>query len=549
MQAATLLKVKVKAREELTVETLVLPQLPPQLRPYQVGVVNGVYSNIRQGHKRILCVAPTGSGKTIIASQIVAHAVTRRRRILFIMHRDGLIAQTAAKFHSFGIDCGFIKAGWQENREALVQVASVQTLPRRKWWQEFLADVIVLDEAHLVGWAKVVQQMMKRTYPQAIYLGLTATPWRLNKQQGMGDIFSKLVCAPLPHELIDQGFLVKPCYYSLGEADLEKVGTVAGEYDEGELAIVCDRPELIARAVEDWKRLANSRRTIAFAVNVQHSRHICEAFQGAGIPAAHVDGTTPIKVPQQIYEQLASGAILVLSSCGALTEGFDVPGVSAVLLGRPTKSKALYFQQLGRGLRLSPETDKRDCVVLDQAGNVARFGYIEALKQVTLNPGKKPGDTSGAMKVCPISEGGCGAILYAFHMRCTECGYHFPSHKVALLAGLKQQLSEEDVERLEFYRSLMQEAYACNFAPGWAAVHFRDQFGHWPPDAWALGAVFGNSPTEANRQSYREYLTKVARRKEKPESWINSYMVMEFGWQEPPQKQQLDQLVCRDTKS
>jgi len=531
------------------VETLALPQLPPQLRPYQLRVINGVYGHIRQGRKRILCVAPTGAGKTIIASQIVAHAVMRGRRILFVVHRDVLIAQTAAKFHSFGIDCGFIKAGWRENREALVQVASVQTLPRRRWWQEFPAELILLDECHISAWAEVVQKMMQQTYPQAIYLGLTATPWRLNKRQGMGDVFETLVTAPMPRELIEKGFLVKPSYYSLGEADLEKVGTVAGEFDEGELAIVCDRPELIARAVEDWKRLANGRRTISFAVNVEHSQHIYEAFQGAGIPAAHVDGSTPIKVRQQIYEQLASGAILVLSSCGALTEGFDVPSVSAILLCRPTKSKALYFQQIGRGLRLSPDTQKRDCIVLDQAGNVSRFRYIEDLKEISLDPGREVGGAEGRLKLCPVSEGGCGAILYAFHMRCPECGYHFPSHKVALLAGLEQQLSEEDIVRLEFYRSLLQEAFACNFAPGWAAVNFRDQFGYWPPDAWALGAVFGNSPTEANRQSYCEYLTKVARCKEKPESWINSYMVMEFGWQEPPQKQQLDQLVCRNTKS
>lgn len=502
----------------------------PQLRPYQHRFITEVYDCIRTGSKQILGVAPTGSGKTIIASQIVAHAVSRSRRVFFIVHRDILISQTFAKFQSFGIDCGFIKAGWQENRQALVQIASVQTLPRRDWWREFPAEIIILDEAHLTSWADVVQQMMKHTYPQSIYLGLTATPWRVKKQEAMGDIYQTCVCAPLPHELIDQGFLVKPCYFSLGETDMEKVGTVAGEFDEEELAIICDRPELIERAVEGWKRLAFGRRTVAFSVNVNHSQHLCEAFQAVGIPAAHVDGSTSIKVRQQIYDQLAAGEILVLSSCMSLGEGFDCPAVSAVLLCRPTKSKALYFQQVGRGLRISPETDKRDCVVLDQAGNVGRFKYIEDLKEITLDPSKEPGNGEGGLKVCPTIQGGCGAILYAFQMRCPECGYRFPRKKIALIADLEHCLSQEDTARWEFYREKIREAYSKNFAPGWAAVIFRDHFGHWPPDAWAFGAVFGDRPSDEQKQRYYEYLVAIAQRKEKSESWVNRCMVMEFGW-------------------
>lgn len=179
------------------------PIQPPALRPYQHQVIQDVYSHIRNGIKRILVVAPTGSGKTLIASQIVAHAVSRTKRVLFIVHRDILISQTYVKLRSFGVDCGFIKAGWQENRLALVQIASVQTLPRRNWWHEFSADVILLDECHILGWSSVTQQMMREVYPSVIYIGLTATPFRLSRRESMGDVFDALVNAPTPRELIE----------------------------------------------------------------------------------------------------------------------------------------------------------------------------------------------------------------------------------------------------------------------------------------------------------------------------------------------------------
>jgi superfamily II DNA or RNA helicase len=310
--------------------------MPPSLRPYQIKFVKDVYACISAGDRRILCVAPTGSGKTVISAQVASHAFQRARKVLFLIHRDALLEQTSAKFKHFKIQCGLIKSGHRENREAKVQIASVQTLACRDWWLDFEPDLIIVDECHIVAWSEIVQKMMAQVFPDAIYLGLTATPWRLSKTQGMGDVFEALVCAPMPYELIEQGYLVKPCYFGLAQADLDRVGTISGDYDESELAIVCDQPELVRNIVQEWKRIAYGRRTIVFAVNVAHSKHLCESFQSAGIPSAHVDGSTPLKERDRIYAQLAAGEILVLCSCQALTEGFDCPSVSAILLCRPT---------------------------------------------------------------------------------------------------------------------------------------------------------------------------------------------------------------------
>jgi superfamily II DNA or RNA helicase len=501
----------------------------PTLRPYQKQVIAEVYRQIRHGEKRILVVAATGSGKTLIASQIVAHAASRGKRVFFVVHRDILIKQTAEKFSQFGIDCGFIKAGWQENRDSGVQIASVQTMFSRDWWQQWNVDVVLLDECHLVAWTNVVRQMMETHHFNAIYIGLTATPWRLSKTEEMGDVFETLVCAPMPQELIDSGFLVKPSYYGVERPNKSQVKIDPdGEFNQSDLALATDTPEQIATIVSYWRRLAYNRRTIAFAVNVKHSKHICEAFNNAGIPASHVDGDTPYKKREKIYEQLDKGEILVLSSCEALTEGFDVPSVSAILLCRATQSKSLNVQMIGRGLRLSPSTDKRDCIVLDFVGNIRRHGFIEDLKDISLAVGKEPGSGVAPTKLCPISDGGCGAILYTFQLVCSNCGYHFEIRRLMLALGLSQLIRPDDVERIQFYRAKLQEAFEKNFAPGWAAKVFQELYGHYPPWDWGKSAVFEFESTHKERERFKQYLIESASRLQKDNFWIERYWKREF---------------------
>lgn len=504
---------------------------PPILRYYQIQARSDVYTKIREGFKRILLFAPTGSGKTIIASQILHDAQSKGKKALFLVHRDILISQTAEKLMSFNVSCGFIKSGWKEDKNALVQLGSIQTMVKRQWWkQEFDAEVILIDECHITAFSSVVKQMMAEIYPNAIYIGLTATPYRLKKSESMGDIFKTLVCAPMPHELIDSGYLSKPSYYGLHQPDLQRVKTIAGEYDEHQLAIACDRPELIEQLVQEWRKLAYGRRTIAFAVNVAHSQNICTAFQKVGIPAAHVDGKTPIKQRTEIYKQLAAKEIYVLCSCMTLTEGFDVPSINAELLARPTQSISLYYQMVGRGLRLSPQTEKRDCLIICQSGNVSRHGFIEEVKSVSLDPGEETTSKEAFKKICPPENGGCGAYLYGFQMRCPECNYKFPELlKLPFIQQLEQLLSEEDKQRLAFYRSKLQFSYQNKYAPGWAAMVFQEKYGHFPPDDWARGALFGDEPTNQQKTMYYKYLNDLAKQRQKSTSWINRYLTFEFG--------------------
>lgn len=473
--------------------------------------------------------APTGSGKTVISSKVTYDAVSRSKRVLFVVHRDILVSQTAKKLKAFGLRCGFIKAGWDEDESAPVQVASVQTLACRDNWKNQHFDLIFFDECHLVAFAAVCRQMMSEIMPNALYLGLTATPWRLSKRESMGDIYTSLVCAPMPKTLIESGFLTKPSYYGLNfvNEDLDKVKIVGGDYNKRQLSTVCNKPILIEQIVKTWLELGYGRPTIAFAVGVKHAKNIAEEFNKFNIPSAVVTGKTPIPIRNQLYQQLARGELLVLASCAALSEGFDVPEVSCVVLARPTQSKALYFQQLGRGLRLAE--NKTDCLILDQSGNVLRHGFIEDLESVELTPSdqseKKPGKPP--LKICPSDKGGCGSYVYSFQMKCPHCSYNFEVNKLIEILGSSRLISADDEIKLSWYRGLLREAYQRNYAPSWAAVKFKDEHGFFPPFDWARGAIFeGDS---SGRKKYQKYLKAIALRMKKDKDWVDKYLRLEFG--------------------
>lgn len=250
----------------------------PTLRGYQEELRQELYKTIRSGFKRILVVAPTGAGKTVFAGQIVFDAaIAKGRKVLFIVHRDVLIGQTLDKFSRFGLECGVIAGGYKENRDAVIQVASVQALSRRGSW--FAPDIIIFDEAHLTAWTSWARRVMpalrdEQGAERTIFVGLTATPWRLAKGESMGDLFECLISAPVPGKLIDLGHLVKPVYYGLKRPDLKGVATVGGDFKISDLEVRCNTPENVAAAVNEWLRLAEGRRTIAFAVSVSHAHAI-----------------------------------------------------------------------------------------------------------------------------------------------------------------------------------------------------------------------------------------------------------------------------------
>jgi superfamily II DNA or RNA helicase len=187
-----------------------------------------------------------------------------------------------------------------------------------------------------------------------------------------GGIFEIIIETPQVADLIQQGYLVATRVYAPVDPDLTGVRTERGDYVEWELAERMDQTRLVGDIVEHWHKLGERRKTVAFAVSVQHSIHIRDEFIRSGVRAEHIDGATPKPERDATLARLASGEIDIVTNCMVLTEGWDMPDVGCCILARPTKKMGLYRQMIGRVLRPAP--GKVDAIVLDHSGAVFRHG-------------------------------------------------------------------------------------------------------------------------------------------------------------------------------
>src|SRR5262249_1833958 len=358
------------------------------LRPYQTDVVAQIEQAIAAGEKRLLIVAPTGSGKTVVASAIINRFTGRYRPVVVLAHRKEIIDQTSKKLHGSKITHGIVKAGYSPRPMERVQVASVQTLWVRAMRSEAMtlppADLLVVDECHHATartWRKLIE-----AYPDAILIGLTATPCR-GDGCGLGGIFTTMIECPEIADLIEGAWLVRSRVYAPVQPNLRGVHVRHGDYVEAELAARMDDAKLIGDIVTHWHRFGERRKTVAFAVNVAHSLHLCNEFVRANVRAEHLDGGTPDDERDATLARLASGETELVCNCMVLTEGWDMPGVGCAILARPTKKMGLYRQMIGRVLR--PAEGKTDAIILDHSGAVFQHGLPEDRVAWTLDPERK----------------------------------------------------------------------------------------------------------------------------------------------------------------
>jgi superfamily II DNA or RNA helicase len=385
------------------------------------------------------------------------------------------------------------------------------------------ADIVVVDEAHHAP-AKMYRRLLA-AYPAAIILGLTATPCR-GDGRGLGGIFDLLVECPSVAELIGGGYLVGTRVYAPTRPDLIGVHVKRGDYDDGELADRMDKPKLVGDVVEHWLRLGEGRPTVAFAVNVAHSVHLRNEFRRAGVLAEHIDGSTPLEERDRILAQLADGKIEVITNCSVLTEGWDQPNVSCLVLARPTKSLGLYRQMVGRCLRPSP--GKIEALIIDHAAATFEHGFVEDPIEWSLiedrraenKAHKARGAVPHAPSLTTCSE--CHAVRFEGHP-CPVCGWR-PRPKaepvevvdgeLGWLARNRQAKAEaQSVEdRLRFHRELSWIANERGYKSGWIAHKFHEKFGAWPTH----GSVDPIAPSAATASWVRSrqiaYAKALARR-------------------------------------
>ncbi|MHB8246876.1 MAG: DEAD/DEAH box helicase [Acidimicrobiales bacterium] len=350
----------------------------PILRDYQIEALEAIEAFASNGGRRGLVVLPTGTGKTVI----FAEALRRRgARSLVLAHRDELLAQAAHKLAEAGIpDVGKV-AGKVDETGAGVVLASVQTVSRDRRLARLVASgafsTIVVDEAHHVvarSYHKVLEGLGAFEEGGPLTLGFTATAER-GDRRGLGEVFEEIVFSRDMLPMIREGYLadlrgLQVCL----DIDWGQVRTTAGDFNAGDLGASLTAANAPEHVVESYKRHGEGRKSLAFFPTVALATETAMRFRGAGVPAEVVDGTMSPEERAPILARLRSGETRVVCNCGVLTEGFDEPSIEAVLIARPTKSRGLYAQQLGRGTR--PYPGKADCLVMDFVGATARHDLV-----------------------------------------------------------------------------------------------------------------------------------------------------------------------------
>jgi len=386
-------------------------------RPYQVDIVNKVRDLMRQGTRRVLIQSPTGSGKTALTAHMIATAVSRGLTCWFNVHRRELIKQSAKAFCLENIKHGVVSSGFDEHKNALAQISSIQTLVKR--FKRLRAPkLIVWDEAHHIAagsWSKIFA-----AFPEAFHIGLTATPERLDGK-GLKDWFDEIVSGPSVSWLIENNYLSPYRIYAPGGIQTDKIHTRMGDYAKSELALAADTPTITGNAITHYLKHAPGKRAVVFCVSIEHSQHVVGQFRAAGIKAAHVDGETNVNERDSAVKDFESGKISILSNVDLFGEGFDLPSIEAAVLLRPTKSLGLYLQQCGRALRTSP--GKTEAIILDHAGNCQRHGLPDEERGWTLDGRgeRKSNNNAASIKICP----NCFAAQFSGLQKCRLCGFIF----------------------------------------------------------------------------------------------------------------------------
>jgi superfamily II DNA or RNA helicase len=382
------------------------------LRPYQEVAVSDACKALDK-HNNTLVVAPTGAGKTIMLSALVGKRHKKGKRVLVLQHRDELVSQNKEKFERVNpLISTSIVNGTVKHWEGDAVFSMVQTMSRdRNLRDRPLFDMVVIDEGHHAAaptYTKVIDAVLKDN-ENAEIVGFTATPNR-GDGKGLRGVFNNCAHQIELATLIREGFLVRPKSYviDLGVGDqLDRVTKRGKEYDMEEVAAIMDRSVINERIVDEWKDKAGDRKTVVFCSTVLHAEHVCEAFLRAGIRADFVTGETPKEDRAEMLHDLEFGDLQVVVNVMVLTEGFDAPPVSCVVLTRPCSQKGTMVQMIGRGLRIVdpeiyPDTIKTNCIVMDFGTSIITHGALD--ETANLDGSEKNAGGDAPTKVCPECE-------------------------------------------------------------------------------------------------------------------------------------------------
>ncbi|WP_374330163.1 DEAD/DEAH box helicase, partial [Aestuariivirga sp.] len=400
------------------------------LRPRQKQFVERSIHALDE-HGNTLAVAPTGAGKTIMLSAVTGRMIGEPTKgtggkACVLAHRDELTGQNLNKFGRVNpqLTTSIVDAK-EKSWRGQVTFAMVPTLARKDNLDQMPAiDLLVIDEAHHAAadsYRRIIDTALHRNPLCRIY-GVTATPNRGDKR-GLRPVFSNVADQIRIGELIASGHLVPPRTFVIDvgvQDELNKVRRTADDFDMAEVDAIMNRSPVTEAVIRHWREKAGERQTVVFCSTISHARNVTDAFNAAGVAAGFIHGEMADADRKATLAAYAIGKLRVIVNVAVLTEGWDHPPTSCVVLLRPSSYKSTMIQMVGRGLRtISPEEHpgviKTDCIVLDFGTSTLLHGSLE--QDVDLN-GREPGDEAPT-KDCPE----CGAVVPLATTECPLCGH------------------------------------------------------------------------------------------------------------------------------
>ncbi|MCK8482644.1 DEAD/DEAH box helicase [Aliiroseovarius sp. S2029] len=378
-------------------------------------------------HGNTLSIASTGFGKTIALSAVVAGSIEgSKAKACILAHRDELTSQNRTKFGRVApeITTSVVDAG-SKDWAGQATFAMVPTLTRPGNLAAMPAlDLLVIDEAHHAvadSYRRIIDHA-RSANPDCRIFGVTATPNR-GDRKGLREIFDNVGDQVRLGELIASGHLVPPRTFIVDvgvQDELRSVRKTSADFDMTEVADIMNRAPVTDEVIRHWREKASDRPTVVFCSTVAHAENVAAAFNDADIAAAVVHGDLDGAIRRRILAAYASGEIRVIVNVAVLTEGWDHPPTSCVLLLRPSSYKSTMIQMIGRGLRTVdpkeyPGVVKTDCIVLDFGTSSLTHGTLE--QDVDLD-GREPVPGPAPSKTCPE----CEAQVPLAVTECPFCG-------------------------------------------------------------------------------------------------------------------------------
>lgn len=455
-----------------------------------------------EGHTRVVGQAPTGFGKTTCFCRVLYGTIKHQTDTVVLAHRFKLIEQISARLNSFGITHGIIAKGYPYQPWHKIQLSMIQTyVNKTKRGEVSPAELYIFDEGHHA--AAATFDYIFDFAPEAHFLAVTATPERPDGKP-LSKRFTKLVCGPSPRWLMteinpktNRSYLVPIICYSPSERlDMKGVRKgLNGDYSPSQLEAVTRKSKIVGDATRHYKQYCDGAPALAFCVSVEHAKAVAEEFSAAGIPAKAIYGALSQSQQEAIYDAFAKGYIKVITSCDMISEGVDLPEVSAIFLLRKTKSLILFLQAVGRGLRSAP--GKEYCLLFDHVGLIEDFGMPDVARTWSLDGNSVIDKEADQWKQCQS----CYMWIKMTARSCKACGTKcggdgsgtprdFTTDKEGQLSLItdeklakKAAIKKAEAERQAAIRKRISKAFSLKefqqieaeegYKPGWSVIQWN----------------------------------------------------------------------------